>query len=422
MIALAAAPVPPPWKRGATTQRTLRKLFQPFWVVPALWCAGALLAGIVLPEVDEALAEYIPLLFQAGTAGARTFLSAIAGAMISITGLVFSITIVVLQLASSQFSPRVLRTYLSQRVPQFTLGVFAASFVYALTVLRAVSASSDSSQGSVPQIAVSVAFLLVLASVGMFLAFIHHITQAISVDTIINTIGKEVMGLVERSADSRKPSQAKDPGPLPTVAHPTVVGAPSPGYLTYLNHTALVELATEHDARIEVLNPLGTYVLEGSAIATVHGGERSEEEWSEALDGKIGLAWRRTTEQDLTFGLRQLVDIAERALSPGTNDPTTAVQVLNELHIVLSSIAQDDDVYPVHHDEDGVVRLVTSEWSFEQFLDLCFDEIAHWGSSGLQIPRRIEEILTALALVATERHRQAIEAKLVDTTRRVQDA
>ncbi|MBA2694737.1 MAG: DUF2254 domain-containing protein [Actinobacteria bacterium] len=395
-------------------------MFQPFWVVPALWCVGALLAGIVLPEVDEALAEYVPLLFQAGTDGARTFLSAIAGAMISITGLVFSITIVVLQLASSQFSPRVLRTYLNQRVPQFTLGVFAASFIYALTVLRAVSASSSAGQASVPQIAVTVSFLLVLASVGMFLAFIHHITQSISVDTIINTVGKEVMGLLKRSDASRTSSQTQDPGPLPSMGLPTVVGTASSGYLTNLNHSALVALGAEHDVRIEVLYPLGTYLVQGTPVVTVHGGgDHTGTDWSGAVHGKVDVSWRRTTEQDPTFGLRQLVDIAERALSPGVNDPTTAVQVLNELHIVLTSIAKNDDVYPVHQDENDVVRLVTSEWSFEQYLSLCIDEIAHWGVSGLQIPCRIDEILSDLAVGATEPHRKTIEAKRVEVAQRV---
>lgn len=403
-------------------QRALRRSFEPFWVVPALWCVAALLAGIVLPEVDEALAPYVPLLFQAGTDGARTFLSAIAGAMISITGLVFSITIVVLQLASSQFSPRVLRTYLNQRVPQFTLGVFAASFIYSLTVLRSVSAFSGAGQGSVPQIAVGVSFLLVLGSVGMFLAFIHHITQSISVDTIIETVGKEVLGLLERSAQSRTSAQGVDPTPLPSMGAPTVVGADSSGYLTYLDHPGLVTLAAAHDVRIEVLHPLGTYLVKGTPVVTVHGGgDHAEVEWDKAVGSRSGVTWRRTTEQDLTFGLRQLVDIAERALSPGVNDPTTAVQVLNELHVILTTIARDDDPYPVHHDEDGTVRLITSEWTFEQFLDLCIDEIAHWGASSLQIPRRIDQLLETLAAVATESHRPMIQAKRAQVAKVVRD-
>lgn len=414
----AAAPAPPPRQRGAVLRRALRSVLQPFWVVPALWCVLALLAGIFLPEVDEALAQYVPLLFQAGTDGARTFLSTIAGAMISLTGLVFSITIVVLQLASSQFSPRVLRTFLDQRVPQVTLGVFAASFIYSLTVLRSVSASSDSGQASVPQIAVTVSFLLVLASVGMFLAFIHHITQAISVDTIIDTVGKEVMTLLERSAQSRTAAQGDDPAPLPALGVTTLVDADSSGYLTYLDQPALVALAAEHDVRLTVLHPLGTYLVKGTPVVTVHGGaDHTEVDWAQAVGSHSGVTWRRTMEQDLTFGLRQLVDIAERALSPGINDPTTAVQVLNELQIVLTTMAQDEDSYPVHHDADGTARLITSEWSFEQFLGLCIDEIAHWGSSSLQIPLRLDQLLATVAVVATEPHRRLLEAKRAEVAK-----
>ncbi|WP_260115292.1 DUF2254 domain-containing protein [Ornithinimicrobium sp. INDO-MA30-4] len=198
-----AAPTPAPSKNALGAKRLLRRAFEPFWVIPALWCVGALIAGIFVPSLDSTLSQYVPLLFQAGPEGARTFLSSIAGAMISVTGLVFSITIVVLQLASSQFSPRVLRTFLDERVPQFTLGIFTASFVYALTLMRSVAGTPVDGASSVPQIGVTIAFLLVLLSVGIFLAFIHHITQAISVDTIIQTVGKETGSLLKRSAKER---------------------------------------------------------------------------------------------------------------------------------------------------------------------------------------------------------------------------
>jgi uncharacterized membrane protein len=408
----APAPTPPPPQHGSTLARLLGRAFRPFWVVPALWCVGAFVAGLLLPEVDERLAEQVPFLFQAGPDGARTFLSSIAGAMISVTGLVFSITMVVLQLASSQFSPRVLRTFLDQRTPQMTLGVFTASFVYALTVMRSVEGAEGTGSGGVPQLAVTVAFLMVLASVGMFLAFIHHITQAISVDTIIDEVGDDTRRLVERSTGGRSTVTEVAPAPLPGLGAPTVVTAERKGYLNRVDVAALCRLAHRHDVRVSVLLPLGTYLVQDSPLAVVHGGaQHPEVDWQRQVRRHVVVGWRRTMEQDVSFGLRQLVDIGERALSPGVNDPTTAVQVVDELHTLLVRLAGTDDLSPVLHDDEGTPRVVTTEWTFGQYLDLCVDEIAHWGASGLQVPRRLDEMLTQLATVATDQHRPVVERK-----------
>lgn len=390
----------------------MQRAFDPFWVVPALWCLGSFVAGLLIPEVDEQLAQQVPLLFQAGPDGARTFLSTIAGAMISVTGLVFSITIVVLQLASSQFSPRVLRTFLDQRVPQMTLGIFTASFVYALTVMRSVRGGPTAPEASVPQLAIAVSFVLVLGSVGMFLTFIHHITQSISVDTIVDGVGRDTLKLLGRLRQERQSVGELEPSPLPERGAPVVVPASTSGYLDRVDVAALVDLAQQHDVRLEVLHALGTHVVEGTPVLRVHGGAALPEvDWSGSVSEGVDVAWRRSLQQDVSFGMRQLVDIGERALSTGVNDPTTAVQVLHELHTILASVVEADDPSPVHHDADGVPRLVTKEWTFGRYLDLCVDEIAHWGASSLQVPRELEVILTQLAGVAEPRHRGRIEAK-----------
>jgi len=122
-------------------------------------------------------------------------------------------------------------------------------------------------------------------------------------------------------------------------------------------------------------------------------------------------------EQDVSFGIRQLVDIAERALSPGINDPTTAVQVLNELHTILRCLAIEPDVPAAHHDQEGTTRLVLREWTFEQYLDLCIDEISHWGESSLQVTGRLQDLLTALQHASQPEHRPSIERKLAQVTR-----
>ena len=216
----APTPIPAPAlrRRTARLRRWLHRALQPFWVVPALWCAAAVAAGVLIPELDDSASDWMPFVFQGGAEGARTVLSTIAGAMISVTVLVFSITIVVLQLASSQFSPRVLQTFLTDRVTQNTLGVFTASFLYSLTVLRSVEGGTGLGGGPVPQLGVTVAFLLVLAAVAMFLAFIHHITQSISVSTVIRNVGDETRA--PRGAQPGGPRAGAGAGPGATAPGP----------------------------------------------------------------------------------------------------------------------------------------------------------------------------------------------------------
>ncbi|MBD8868904.1 DUF2254 domain-containing protein [Nocardioides donggukensis] len=406
----AAVPTPSPTAALGRTRPWFERAFDPFWVVPALWCLGAVVAAVLIPAVEGPAGRGVPLLFDGGPAAARNVLSTIAGAMISVTGLVFSITIVVLQLASSQFSPRVLNTFLDDPVTQHTLGVFASSFVYALTVLRAVRDAPADGEPFVPRLAVTVAYLLVLAAVGMFLAFIHHITQSISVSTITHRVADQTRDLIERSRPS---GQVAGPRPeLPDMEHQTTVVAQRSGYLDSLDLQGLQRLARRRGARLEVLYPLGSFLPEGAPAVMVRTQEPPGEGWDDDVAAGLGIARERTMHQDPTYGFRRLVDIAERALSPGINDPTTAVQVIDELHDVLRRMAATADPWPVWYDEEGTPRLVTTEWTFAQYLDLAVDEIAHWGADGLQVPARLREMLVDLQVVAGAEHRETVVAKL----------
>ena len=409
------APAPGPREEVDRIRRWIYFLLSPFWVVPTLWCLLAVALGLVVPQIDRGSDLALPLLFQGGASGARTVLSSISGAMISVTGLVFSITIVVLQLASSQFSPRLMRTFLESRVTQHTLGVFAASFLYALTVLRSII---DTPESSVPQVAVTLAYALVLGAVGMFLAFIHHITQSISVTNIIRRAADETRSLVRRgqAESERYPDAAPE---LPRLARQHTAVAEKSGYLDTIDQNVLCALAGAHDARIELLHPLGTYLVEGSPVALVHGGPATEVDWDAEIHEGLGVRHNRSMQQDASFGIRRLVDIAEKALSPGINDPTTAVQVMDELHDILRRMVVARDPYPVRHDDDGVVRLVTQDWTFAQYLDLALDEITHYGADSLQVPRRLDTMLLDLEAAATPAHRPVVAAKAAHVARAV---
>ena len=375
-----------------------------FWVVPAACCTVAFALGLLLPELDKRLGSEVPLLFSGGPGGARSLLSAITTSMISVTGLVFSITVVVLQLASSQFSPRILRTFLRSRITQLTLGVFLATFLYSIAVLRSVRGAEASVDEFVPQLSVTGSFVLVLASVGLFVAYIHHITQAIRVSTVTTSVGSETRALIERvrrDRETRKRAGLPAGGPVSRL-----VRSPAPGVLVHVDVAELTRLAHRHDVQMDLLVPVGTFAAEGMALVAVHG--PSEDLSSEQVCAALRLGQERTMEQDLAFGFRQLVDIAERALSPGVNDPTTAVQALDEMHDLLRRLAGMPDPAAAVADGAGAARLVLAEHRFADLLDLALREIVHYGADSERVLRHIRAILDDIADAALGEHLPAI--------------
>ncbi len=386
------------------------RLWSRFWALPLAIVLAALLTGALLPLVDARLAHYVPYVFQGGPDGARSMLGTIASAMISVTGLVFSITMVVLQLASSQFTPRVLGGFLDSRITQSTLGVFTASFIFALTVLRSVRGDTQERGEFVPQLSVSVAFLLVLASVGYLLAFIHHITVSIQVSQVISGIGDRTMALIEEIY----PDFAAGGYPLGPTWSPTpdaasvCIDALGHGHVVHFDYDVLLACARELDAVVVTEVSVGGFVPGDMPVVRVWGTDSLPERTAARLRRAIGLSSERTMRQDVVFGFRQLVDIAERALSPGINDPTTAVQVIDELHRMLRILVGRATPSPYIADGDGVVRVVHRPASVEYLLTLAVEEIAHYGETSLQVPRRLFAMVDDLVDVSDERYAGAL--------------
>ena len=383
-----------------------------FWAVPTACVLFALLLALGLVEVDRALDDQLGrFAFGAGPDGAREVLSAITTSMITFTGLVFSITIVVLQLTSSQFSPRVLRTFLRDRQTQLSLGVFVATFVYAVMVLRTV----DSSDGArfVPAIATTVGVVLLLASVGVFVGYIHHIATAIQVSSLVRAVGDETRGVIQRRLTVDAPQRQR---PIALGAPTRQVLSPTYGVVTAVDDRLLVAAAHEAGVVLSLRVALGTFVPEGAPLLDVHGDGPIDDD---ALARCIRLGKDRTMAHDVAFGFRQLVDVAERALSPGTNDPTTAVQALDELHDLLRRLATRPLPDGVHRDDDGRLCLLTRALRFEDFLDLALREVEHYGADSSQVQQRIDVLLDDLATVARPEHLPCV---LAAQARRVREA
>ncbi len=384
------------------------RLWQPFWALPSVITVLAVGVALVLPRVDRALSDDLPYVFGGNADSARSLLSTIASAMISVTGLVFSITMVVMQLASSQFTPRLLGGFLGSRVTQATLGVFTSSFVYALVVLRDVRGGQDP---FVPQLSVTVAFVLVLASVALFFAFIHHITLSIQVSQVIDRIATATVDVLERGTDEEwddtralPPSWSQAPGPSSVVT-----AGSDHGVVRRVHYTSLVEAAARAGVVVELLTRVGEVRHRGQDLAVVHGAGAGDDVVA-AVRGAFELGKGRSLEQDPEFGVRQLVDIAERALSPGINDPTTAVEVLDELHRILRIAGTRPDRSAHLLDPAGSVRVLDAPTTFARLLHLALEEVSHYGSGSLQVPRRIEALLADLQGSVRQEHAVVVAA------------
>lgn len=388
------------------------RLWQPFWALPALIALVSLALGSALPSWEAGWGDPVPWIFPGGVDGARSVLSAIASAMISVTGVVFSITIVVLQLASSQFTPRILGTFLQSRITQVTLGVFTGSFLYALTVLRGVEDGSE----NVPGTAVALAYLYVVVAVGLFLAFIHHITTSVQVSQVMTRVRRESIAVI-RACHPEQPPPTRtwtgDDGPRVPIC---VQGRS--GYVVRIDSTGLVAAAQDLDVRLDLEITPGDFVVAGQRIGWCRGRADVTQEDLAPLSQALVRARERDLVCDPGFGVRQLIDIAERALSPGVNDPTTSIQAINELHVILREMVLRADPSPYLVDEDGRAWVRYRPAGFADQVRVTVVDLAHAGADAVRPIPHLERVLDELAESARPEHREAIEAARAELTAR----
>ncbi|GMU10823.1 DUF2254 domain-containing protein [Corallococcus caeni] len=387
-----------------------------YWLLPALCVAAA----IALSSGAEALDARLPqteqawYLFRGGPEGARSVLSTVASSMMTFSGLVFSVTILVLQQASNQYSPRILRTFLSDRQSQLTLGIFVGTFVYALLTLRGVRGTSEELhiQAHVPSLSVWLSLVLVLLSVGAFIFFIHHVAQSIRAVVILGRIHDETCATLERMYPEGVGQDTREPELQRPLAPPSLVvphGKPS-GVLVTVDESRLMACAKKADVMVGLVPSMGDFVPHGAPLFEVWGDAGKLD--VKALTDAVGTGAERTLQQDTAFGFRQLVDVAERALSPGINDPTTAVQAIDPLHDLLRRMVQRRFPSPSRQDDAGTLRLLCPRPDWDTYVRLAVDEIRLFGAGDLQVARRLRFLVTDLLSVAPAFRREELERQL----------
>lgn len=387
--------------------RVREALRQSLWFAPTLLVLGACGAALALiqlePDGDRSGGG---VLFPGGAESARSVLSLIVASMVTFVGTVFSITVIVLQLAASQFSPRALRSFLRDRGSQVPLGIFLATLVYAMIVLWSVRSAAGGEE-TVPRLAVTGAAVLVLTSLVAFVYYIDHVAQSIRVANIVHRIGSEALDIlgVRYPAPFDPALEAVAPDELRGLGVP--IASTGAGVVLAIDEDAALALARRHEGRLELVPYVGEYVPRGAPLARWDGNLVPEDESVRKL---ITLGRERTMAQDIAFGIRQLVDIAEKALSPGVNDPTTATQAIDQLHNVLRQLAHRSFPRELMEDDDGILRIVRRERTWQELVELAFVEIIDYAADSAQVKARLRLAFADLAASAPRERREPIEA------------
>lgn len=335
----------------------------------------------------------------------QTVTATVAAAMLTFIGVVFSLSILALQVASSQLSPRIMRTFVRSNVVTWTLAVFLATFVYSLTVLSAIQPGADGVRPFEPFIAYYVLLALVAATLGMFVAYVSHVVRLIRIHHILDAVVAETRQAVERSA-ARVVERRRVPVPEP-ASSPIVIESVRSGVIDLVGIDRLVRLADRHECALVLRAGVGEHLGEGQALVEI----RPRREGAPPIDpravlGQIHLASERTVLEDPAFGVRQIVDVAVRALSPAVNDPTTAVQAIDRLVDLLIAIGRSPDA-PTHWlgPSGDEVRLVLPARGWDDLVDLALTEIVACGLDSPQVSRRLMAALTDLIdALAEDRH------------------
>jgi uncharacterized membrane protein len=385
------------------------------WFLPTVIAAAAAALALGLVELDSRLqretAAALPLAFGGGAEGARGVLSAVAGSTITVTGVVFSLTLVALQLASQQFSPRVLRGFTRDRVTQATMGVLVGTFAYSLLVLRTVRSAPADGAAFVPGVAVGGAIVLALVSVGFLLAYVHHVARQIQAAAIVDRVAQDANRLVERLFPEPVGAPASTPPALRQDAPATAVTAAVAGYLQAVDGDALFDLAERGRLTVRMEAFVGAFVLPGEPLATVWPGGTVDAGLVEGVRRAFVLGPERTLRHDLEYALRQLVDVALKAISPGINDPTTARLCVDRLGEVLVNLGRRRPPDPVRRGADGGVRLVARETDFGRAAALAFAELRHYGAGDPHVAAHLLGTLGRVAALVPAAHRPALVAQ-----------
>ena len=372
------------------------------WLIPLACVLAGLGLALALLAIDRSGGYKLVGQGVTGSpASAQTILQTAATALVTLTSVVLSLTLVAVQLAMGQFSPRIVRAILHDRRSQFAIGLFIGTWAYTMTVLREVKVSSSGGGGQLPGLAVLVDYGLILCAITILVLFVHHTGQSIRVGGLIGLVGDE----------TRKETERLYPRPEGEPEDPSIVPAPDFGVIIKLHYKALVTIAEKADCVLELVPAQGDFVPAGTPLFRVRGS--LPDSYRDAVALSVILGRERSHEFEPAYGIRKLVDVAERSIYSGPfQDPTTSVQALNPIHDVLRRLAAREFPSGVHRDSEGRPRLIERVMTWEGFVRLAFDEIRLVGAGSPPVARRMRAALEDLKTVAPPERQAPLDRQL----------
>jgi uncharacterized membrane protein len=392
-------------------------LVRPLTIALVLGCAGALLSWI--EESTPSIGNWVPrvlFLSHADPQVAQVILSGIATSTMTVVSIVFAILLMTLTLASMQFSPRIIVSFARDRVTQWTLGIFLGTFLYCMAALPAAHSLP---QPFAPAVTVVGAIALAIACVALLLFFIHHISQAISVNHIVDRIATETEAVVDTIMPQPRKHVRLETGDLaePATWQTPLLSGVS-GYIRFVDLGQLLALATIHRVNVRVVRRVGQFVPAGTPLLLAHKAERLTPVAAAAFRAAFDFGPSRTLQQDVEFGVLQIVDIALKAISPAVNDPTTAIGCVDQLSRILIRFASRELPEPLLYDLQGVAR-VSIQWiDFERLLDSAFEQIRMYSRGDIAVSLRL---LRAFGDIAITSEDSALRKMLFERGKRVVD-
>ncbi|HOO69199.1 MAG TPA: DUF2254 domain-containing protein [Bacteroidales bacterium] len=388
-----------------------------FWFVPVVIITGAVLLAIGFIYLDGAIT-----FSQTGPGrfflvnnpdSARSILSTISGAMIGVAGTVFSVTLVALTLASSQFGPRLIKNFMYVRLNQIVLGSYISTYLYCLIVLNAVKESSENY--FIPSLSILFAIIAAIFNIILLIVFIHRIAVSIQADKVISDIAsfisKQVTVLFpEKMGDEPEAGQDLHVDEQ-KASYQTVlsVKCPCSGYFQYVDSASLLALITKNHAMLELHYRPGDYLIDNLEIGKLYTDKPLDPDQIAQLLSCLVIGKTKTAQQDLEFSIHQMVEIAARALSPGVNDPYTAIACIDHLSATMCYLAQVKFPSKYRVDENNNLRVIANSLDFEGVLDAAFNQIRQFAAGSTAVIIRLMEVLTIiLGFTSKENQKKAV--------------
>jgi len=391
-----------------------QKIQGSFWFLPTAMVLAAVTLALILIAIDSryemSFIDDWTLLFGASASGSRDLLSTVASSMVTVAGVVFSITIVALSLTSSQYTSRVLRNFMRDKLNQSVLGVFVGIFAYCLVVLRVIRGGDEGA--FVPSLAVVVALGLAFVGIGYLIFFIHYIAVSIQASSIIGSAARETIAAIDKlfpqelGYDVVDHEYEKQTSIEPECRWQTIASKKT-GYIESIDSNSLLEIAEENKIVIRMECGVGEFIVEKTPLFSIAVPNGVEEEVISQLQTTYVIGRHRTVTQDAGFGIRQIVDIALKALSDGVNDTTTAVMCVDYLKAILVRLADRQIPTPLRV-SDNTLRVIARGPTFQSLLCESFDQIRQSAAGNTAVLICMLHALEVTAAETTQSHRKEL--------------